>query len=113
MIKTLLKFVFYIIGPELPGSYKRYGSTMITSPTGKGVILIGGEFQYKPDKEGRVRMMQKKLHSNELIELSGDSIDSLKWTVLDQKLVYPRKDHVSFLIPYEVASKLSCSEFAN
>ena len=58
-------------------------------------------------------MMQKKLHSNELIELSGDSIDSLKWTVLDQKLVYPRKDHVSFLIPNEVASKLSCSEFAN
>ena len=112
-MKTLLEFVFYIIGPELPGPYKRYGSTMITSPTGKGVILIGGEFQHKPDKEGRVRMMQKKLHSNELIELSGDSIDSLKWTDLDQKLVYPRKDHVSFLIPNEVASKLSCSEFAN
>ena len=106
-------FEFYFVGPELPGPYKRYGSTMVTSPTGKGVILIGGEFQNKPFRKGFVRPMPKNIYSNELIELSGDSLDSLKWTVLDQKLVYPRKDHVSFLIPNEVASKLSCSEFAN
>ena len=112
MFNNLFDFEFYFVGPELPGPYKRYGSSMVTSPTGKGVILIGGEFQHIPDMEGYVRIMQKKIYSNELIELSGDSIHSLKWTVLDQKLVYARKDHVSFLIPNEVASKLSCSEFA-
>ena len=57
--------------------------------------------------------MNPEIHSDELIELSGDSLDSLQWTVLKQKLVYPRKDHVSFLIPNEVASKLSSSEFTN
>ena len=82
---------------------------MITSPTGKGIILIGG-LQTKLTRSANEERMNPKIISNELIELSGDSLDSLKWTVLDQKLVYPRKSHVSFVIPNEVATKLSCSE---
>ena len=85
---------------------------MITSPTGKGIILIGG-LQRKLTRSANEERMNPEIISNELIELSGDSLDSLKWTVLDQKLVYPREDHVSFLIPNEVASKLYYSEFAN
>ena len=85
---------------------------MITSPTGKGVILIGG-LRKKLTRSANEERMNPEIHSDELIELSGDSLDSLQWTVLKQKLVYPRKDHVSFLIPNEVASKLSSSEFTN
>ena len=55
-----------------------FGSTMVTSPTNKGVILI-----------------RKSL----LYELSGDSEDNLTWSLLDQKLNTGRSHHVSFPIP--------------
>ncbi len=42
---------------------------MITSPTGKGVILIGGTTY---------------CGETNLIELSGNSIESLAWTILEQ-----------------------------
>ena len=42
---------------------------------------------------------EKYNKSSALFELSGDSVESLKWKKLDQKLQYPRVNHVSFLIP--------------
>ena len=63
------------------------GSTMISSPTNKGVVIIGGS-NFGENK-----------WSNTIFELSGDSVESLKWKKLDQKLQYPRDNHVSFLIP--------------
>ena len=48
---------------------------MVTSPSGKGVILIGG---YNADISD---------YSNEIIELRGTS---MKWVTLSQKLLYPR-----------------------
>ena len=59
---------------------------MVSSPTDMGVVVIGGE-DIKYNK------------SSALFELSGDSVESLKWKKLDQKLQYPRSNHVSFLIP--------------
>lgn len=50
---------------------------MVPSPTGRSVNVIGGYV---------------------LIELSGDSIRSLKWTILDQRLQYGVFKHVSFQI---------------
>ena len=69
------------------------GSTMETSPTGKGVILIGG--------------MKKENHQN-LLELQGDSIDSLKWASLEQKVTH-QVSHVSFPITddYDVYTKFT------
>ena len=48
---------------------------MITSPTGKGVILIGG-LRKKLTRSANEERMNPEIHSNELIELSGDSLDS-------------------------------------
>ena len=61
------------------------GSTIVTSPTTKGVILIGGYIN--------------RQDSPLLYELSGDSEDNLTWSLLDQKLDTARSSHVSFPIP--------------
>lgn len=76
-------------GPELPKNIFEF--TMVSSPTG-GVLVIGGsgrkcyytQSQYKP--------------SGDIFELSGNSIDTLTWKVLDQKLTQPRWHHVAFPI---------------
>ena len=62
---------------------------MVSSPTGKGVVIIGGFCN---------PILLSNYSSECLFELSGDSIESLKWKKLDQKLQYSRNGHVSFLI---------------
>ena len=56
---------------------------MISSPTEKGVVMIGGE-------------KQNSENSSDLLELSGDSQETLEWKILEQKLQHPRFEHVSF-----------------
>ena len=51
-------YFFGFLGPKLP--YMLCGSTMIPSPTGKGILMIGG---YK----------HKIKASSDILELSGDS----------------------------------------
>ena len=51
---------------------KIYGNSLLTSPTTKGVILIGGSINHSK--------------SNLLYELSGDTEDNLTWSLLEQKL---------------------------
>ena len=63
---------------------------MVTSPSGKGVILIGG---YNADISD---------YSNEIIELRGTS---MQWVKLKQKLLYPRADLVVIPMPTEFNSK--------
>ena len=72
---------------------------MVTSPTDRGVVVIGGEL------EGEYSWQQPC--SNALFELSGDSIDTLKWTILKQKLQYPRSMHLSFPISPQTSTELS------
>ena len=60
---------------------------MVTSPTNKGVILIGGYIN------------ECSQRSPFLYELAGDSEDNLTWSLLDQKLNTGRSFHVSFPIP--------------
>ena len=67
---------------------------MISSPTEKGVVMIGGQ---KSPGEG----------SSYLLELSGYSIETLEWKVLEQKLQYPRFHHVSFSISNDTAATLT------
>ena len=62
-------------------------STMVTSPSGQGVILIGG-FDFS---------MGKQLDT--VIELTA----SMKWKTLEQKLKYPRDRHVTLPIPFKMA----------
>ena len=73
-------------GANLPfDSYRIRDSTLVTSPTNKGVILIGGS-------KGSQRIPF-------LYELSGNSEENLTWSLLDQKLSTAREKHVSFPIP--------------
>ena len=64
---------------------------MIVSPTFQGTVLIGGFNDQKYVKE-----------SNALLELSGHSIDTLEWTILDQTLQYSRFSHLAFILPEHV-----------
>ena len=61
---------------------------MVSSPTGRGVVVIGGSTTHWNGAGA----------ADTLIELSGDSIGSLKWTILDQRLQYGAFKHVSFQI---------------
>ena len=75
---------------------------MISSPTEQGVVMIGGLRGY-PNSE----------ISSDLLELSGDSIETLEWKFLEQKLQYPRSDHVSFPISNEIAATLTMSSIGS
>ena len=63
---------------------------MVTSPTGKGVVLIGG-FNVTDDDKWR--------RSNLLLELSGDSTENLQWKIMSQQLKFSRASHIAFIIP--------------
>ena len=81
--------LYDFLGPKIPAIIKRClnGIAMVTSPTRKGVILIGGK-----DTKG------DETFSRHLIELSGDSMEELKWSILDEKLQHERLNHVAFNI---------------
>ena len=67
---------------------------MISSPTEKGVVMIGG---YKSNFD----------YSSALLELSGDSQETLEWKILEQKLQYPRFCHITFPISNDIAATLT------
>ena len=84
-------------GPTLPTQLRDF--TMVTSPTRKGIVIIGGSSGY-----GGYRQNE---YLDALYELSGDSIDTLKWTRLEQKLQIARYNHFSFYIPNQVCKDIN------
>ena len=72
---------------------------MISSPTEKGIVMIGGL-----TPKG---VPANQIVSNNFVELSGNSIETLEWKILVQKLHYPRFGHVSFSISNKLASTLT------
>ena len=75
--------------------------SMVSSPTGRGVIIIGGIAGRIPSN---IKANAKSGRS--LIELSGDSVESLKWTFLEQKLRHYRVDHTSMIISEQFTNEL-------
>ena len=71
--------------------YTNKGTGLFTSPTSKGVIFSGG-VAHRPSKL--------------LLELTGDSLETLKWTVLDQQLNHARSHHVNLSISDSVCTDL-------
>ena len=71
-------------GPKLP--FKLSESAMVPSPSGRGLVVIGGW----NDNEGK--------DSNVLLELKGSSME---WVPLKQTLEYARDEHVAIPIPDE------------
>ena len=79
-------------------------STMITSPNGKGVVLIGGIGKlstWYPYLGIGGKIISPNI-SNSIFELTGDSIESLEWICLEQKLKYSRYGHVTIGVPDEI-----------
>ena len=71
-------WVFKITGPAPPFAVyaNKFASTLLTSPTTKGVIFIGGSKKHiEVNTENRL-----------LYELSGDAEDNLTWSLLEKKL---------------------------
>ena len=71
----------WILGPKLP--YKSACTSMVTSPGGNGVILIGGLINYFSEKEDNFTMAI----SDQLWVLKAKA---KKWVMLKQKLKNPR-----------------------
>ena len=67
---------------------------MIASPTERSVVLIGGERENE----------YEEYDSFELLELSGDSIDTMEWKILKQKLQCSRRFLMSYSISNEIAA---------
>ena len=44
---------------------------------------------------------------SDLYELSGDSVKTLEWKILEQKLQNPRYGHLSFSISNDIAATLT------
>ena len=86
--ENCIKMSIFVLGPKLP--FKLAGSAMVTSPSGKGVILIGG---YNANTQD---------YCTEIIELRGST---MQWVKLEQKLQYTRADHIAIPIPVKFNSK--------
>ena len=68
---------------------------MFTSPTGKGVVLIF-----------RRNFRVKKSLQRKILELSGNSRETLKWTLLDQQMFSSAEDYLSFPLTEESCQNL-------
>ena len=75
---------------------------MISSPTENGVVMIGG-----------VPVHDNSFVSNNFLELSGNSVETLEWKILEHKLQYARFGHVSFSISNDIASTLTTESVAS
>ena len=73
--------------------FKLSTASMVTSPTGRGVVVIGGW----NDKSSK--------YSTSLFELDGNSME---WIKLKQTLEYGRVGHVSFPIPDDLTYIKKC-----
>ena len=81
-------FLIPFSGPKLP--FQLSGSVIVSTPNANSLLLIGG---YNWNESS---------FSSAIYELSGDSINSLQWTLLQHKLRYPREGHLAFHIPDDI-----------
>ena len=95
-VKVYTSFQTFL-GPKLP--FRSFGSTMISSPTEKGIVMIGGA-----TTKG---VTANRIVSYNFVELSGNSVETLEWKILEHKLQYARYGHVSFSISNKLASTLT------
>ena len=80
-----------ILGPDLP--YSQHSMSMVTSPDGKGVIIIGAE-----DGTGDgIRSNDK----DRLLELRAGAIS---WNFLDRKMEYNRYGHTVIPLPKQATN---------
>ena len=88
----------WVEGPKLP--FKLDSASMVTSPCGKGVIVFGGAKE-KFERHSKPLWCSALTGSECILEMRGNSIETLQWKVLDQKLRFPRWNHIAMKIPDE------------
>ena len=79
----------------------------LASPNVKGVVLIGGIGKlstWYPYLGIGGKILSPNI-SNSIFELTGNSIESLKWICLEQKLKYSRYGHVTIGVPDEITQR--------
>ena len=81
-----MDYKLYISGPNLPLQLDEHA--MVTSPTGKGVIVMGGEIESGED-------------SIEMFELT----HTMEWTRLEQTKQIDHEGPLAIPIPDELVSK--------
>ena len=79
----------FLIGPELP--FDIWGHSMVTSPNGKGVIIIGGKIE------------SQGIYSKAILELNSPYGT---WKILHKKLLRGRHNHLAFAINEKVLENL-------
>ena len=93
--------------------------SLVTSPTRKGVILIGGHkiekmkrytgrYEYIKDStsDAMVLMELSKAPKSLWGPKDCNSIPKLKWTILKEKLAHPTSEHIAFPINNDVFNNL-------
>ena len=76
------------LGPDIPESCN--SPSMVQSPDGNGIILVGCYNQYSEV-------------SNALYEMTTIGKD-LRWRLMPQKLTFPKSNNVAMLIPDELVT---------
>ena len=86
-----MNFKKKFIGPSLPHNCV-YGS-MIAFQDNQSLALIGCSY-YEIDNDPIA----------EIYQLSWNNEDNLEWTIMSQKLKYPRRNTVAMMIPNELSN---------
>ena len=81
---------------------KLEGPAMVTSPTGKGVILMGGRTHFN----GRKNSLYPNENSKAMFELT----DSMEWNQMEQTLQHDHDWHITIPIPDELVKEKVKSE---
>ena len=66
----------------------------------KSIVMIGGQ-------------LSNFKNSSDLLELSGDSKETLEWKILEQKLQHPRSSHIAFSISNDIAATLTMNSIGS
>ncbi len=80
----------WVKGPKLPGALQ--GPSMVPSPSGNGVVIIGGKQDSYFNEVGT------------LLELQISEDSSMTWVEMRASLKFPRSGHLSMLIPEDLTS---------
>ena len=87
----------WTFGPKLP--YRLKESSMITSPDGKGVILMGGRIGFSKKEYFQEDFDEEDKVTDVMIELRSDTME---WNILEKTLSCPRMRHIAIEIPYDL-----------
>ena len=79
-------------GPELSDGLYDIGQSMVTSPDGMGIIIVGG---YNADSDS---------YEKRILESRFDGSKFLPWQVMDQELENERRSHVVIPIPKSITN---------